>query len=82
MLHLQDLDIAITPHLDDGLEYGGWRNGLVFDPLTKYGGYSYYEVRPVCSAEPAGLCCTVQCQHTPHCLNIDCLLHTLFALRR
>lgn len=42
---LQDLDIAITPHLDDGLEYGGWRNALVFDPLEKYGGFSYYEVR-------------------------------------
>lgn len=41
-----DLDIAITPHLDDGLEYGGWRNALVFDPLAKYGGYSYYDVRP------------------------------------
>ena len=41
---MQDLDIAITPHLDDGLELGGWRNALVFDPMAKYGGYSYYEV--------------------------------------
>jgi hypothetical protein len=41
---LQGLDIAITPHLDDGLEYGGWRNALVFDPLAKYGGFSYFEV--------------------------------------
>jgi hypothetical protein len=22
---------------------GGWRNGLVFDPLQKYGNYSYAE---------------------------------------
>jgi hypothetical protein len=43
---LQGLDIAITPHLDDGLEYGGWRNALWFDPLQKYGGFSYYEVSP------------------------------------
>jgi hypothetical protein len=42
---MQDLDIAITPHLDDGMELGGWRNALVFDPMEKYGGFSYYEVR-------------------------------------
>ena len=41
---LQGLDIAITPHLDDGLEYGGWRNALWFDPLQKYAGLSYYDV--------------------------------------
>ncbi len=40
------LDIAITPHLDDGLEYGGWRNALWFNPLQKYGGFSYYDVSP------------------------------------
>ena len=47
-----DLDISITPHLDDGLEMGGWRNALVFDPLAKYAGYSYYDVvlRPIASA--------------------------------
>lgn len=50
--HLQGLDIAITPHLDDGLEYGGWRNALVFDPLAKYSGFSYYEVmlKPIAQA--------------------------------
>lgn len=44
------LDIAITPHLDDGLEYGGWRNALWFDPLQKYGGFSYYEASVLQSA--------------------------------
>uniref|UniRef100_A0A383W7Z6 Glycoside hydrolase family 5 domain-containing protein n=1 Tax=Tetradesmus obliquus TaxID=3088 RepID=A0A383W7Z6_TETOB len=46
------LDIAITPHLDDGLEMGGWRNALVFDPLVKYGNFSYYDVmlRPIAQA--------------------------------
>eukprot|EP00884_Botryococcus_braunii_P004939 jgi/Botrbrau1/14446/Bobra.0014s0091.1 len=37
------LSIAVTPHVDDGLGLGGWRNGLVFDPLKKYGNYSYAE---------------------------------------
>ncbi|KAK9785590.1 hypothetical protein WJX73_003263 [Symbiochloris irregularis] len=39
----QGLSIAITPHLDDGLGLGGWRNGLRFDPLEKYGDYSYVD---------------------------------------
>lgn len=31
---------------------GGWRNALVFDPLVKYDGFSYYEVmlRPIAQA--------------------------------
>jgi hypothetical protein len=31
---------------------GGWRNALVFDPLAKYDGFSYYDVmlRPVAQA--------------------------------
>ena len=37
------LDIWIAPHLDDGLGLGGWRNGLVFDPLSRYGSMSYAE---------------------------------------
>jgi hypothetical protein len=38
--------------LDDGLEMGGWRNALVFDPLVKYGDFSYYDVmlKPLASA--------------------------------
>jgi hypothetical protein len=46
------LDVAITPRLDDGLERGGWRNALVFDPLARYGGYSYYDImlKPIASA--------------------------------
>ena len=37
------LSISIAPHLDDGLGLGGWRNGLVFDPLARYGSFSYAE---------------------------------------
>jgi len=37
------LDIWLAPHLDDGLGLGGWRNGLVFDPLARYGSMSYAE---------------------------------------
>jgi hypothetical protein len=49
---MQGLDIAVTPHLDDGLEYGGWRNALNFDPLVKHAGFSYYDVmlRPIAAA--------------------------------
>nr|QOL01152.1 putative extracellular protein CSOL_075 [Pseudococcomyxa simplex] len=36
--------IAVAPHLDDGLGYGGWRNGLLFDPAKKYGNYSYADI--------------------------------------
>ncbi|CAL8461829.1 g1360 [Coccomyxa elongata] len=36
--------IAVAPHLDDGLGYGGWRNGLLFDPMKKYGNYSYTDI--------------------------------------
>ena len=37
------LAIHVAPHLDDGLGLGGWRNGLVFDPLARYGALSYAE---------------------------------------
>ena len=30
------LDISVTPHLDDGLMAGAWRNSLVMDPLAKH----------------------------------------------
>lgn len=41
--------IAITPHLDvaaNGQSWSirSWRNGVVFDPMSKYGGFSYLEV--------------------------------------
>jgi hypothetical protein len=38
------LDLSIIPHLNDGASAGFWRNGLIFDPLAKYNGYSYWEV--------------------------------------
>ena len=31
------LDLAIAPHVDDGALGGRWRQGLVFDPLAKFG---------------------------------------------
>ncbi|KAF8065916.1 RBM39 [Scenedesmus sp. PABB004] len=34
--------IHVLPHLDD--PSGLWRNGLVFDPVRQYGGYSYSDV--------------------------------------
>lgn len=37
--------ISITPHIDDGNGLGGWRQTIVFDPIVKYGGYSYNDVR-------------------------------------
>jgi hypothetical protein len=27
-----------------GCDAGGWRNGLLFDPLKKYGNFSYTEI--------------------------------------
>ena len=39
------LQVLITPHLDTvDSSSGHWRNNLVFDPLQKFGGYSYKEV--------------------------------------
>lgn len=37
-------DLAFTPHLDDGLNKGQWRNAMLIDPLAKYGGMSYFDV--------------------------------------
>lgn len=36
--------IYIRPQLDDGTNKGAWRNGLLFRPAEKYGGYSYYDI--------------------------------------
>ncbi len=41
---MQGLHIAIKPHLDDGTGKGAWRNGLLFQPATKYGAYSYADI--------------------------------------
>lgn len=38
------LSISLVPHLDDGSGRNSWRNGLLYDPLAKYGGYSYDDV--------------------------------------
>ncbi|KAF8073017.1 rpsQ [Scenedesmus sp. PABB004] len=56
------LDIAITPHLDDGLEQGGWRNALNFDPLASYAGFTYYDImlRPIAQALNAVITPTTQ----------------------
>lgn len=34
-------DVAFTPHLDDGLNNGQWRNAMLINPLQKYRGMSY-----------------------------------------
>lgn len=39
-----NLSIAIVPHLDDASSDASWRNGLLFDPLDKRQGFSYYDV--------------------------------------
>lgn len=37
--------IEVTPHIDDGLGRGAWRNTLIMNPLRKYDGvYSYYDI--------------------------------------
>jgi hypothetical protein len=36
-----NMDIFILPHIDAGGEVRQWRNWVDFDPLEKYGGYSY-----------------------------------------
>lgn len=38
------LHISVTPHLDDGMNLGAWRNDLDLDPYKKYSGYSYNDV--------------------------------------
>ncbi|KAF6266260.1 hypothetical protein COO60DRAFT_1669582 [Scenedesmus sp. NREL 46B-D3] len=37
-------DIAITPHLDDGLASGVWRNAQLINPLVKFDGFSYTDI--------------------------------------
>ena len=37
------LNVAVSPHLDDGLGYGGWRNGLLLNPVENYGGMTYQD---------------------------------------
>lgn len=37
-------DIAFTPHLDDGLNNGQWRNAMRINPVERYGGMSYFDV--------------------------------------
>lgn len=48
-------DIAFTPHLDDGLNNGQWRNAMLINPLEKYGGMSYVDVvlKPLADAMAA-----------------------------
>ena len=39
-----DMDIYILPHIDAGGKVRTWRNWVDFDPLEKYGGYSYQQL--------------------------------------
>jgi hypothetical protein len=37
--------IEITPHLDDGLLQGAWRNALILNPFGRYSGsFSYFDI--------------------------------------
>jgi hypothetical protein len=57
-------DIAFTPHLDDGLNNGQWRNAMLINPIERYGGgdngapaMSYFDVviKPLADAMSAAL---------------------------
>jgi hypothetical protein len=39
-----DMDIYVLPHIDSGGGVRTWRNWVDFDPLEKYGGYSYADL--------------------------------------
>jgi hypothetical protein len=40
----QGFTLYVRPHLDDGTGAGAWRNGLLFRPAQKYGGFSYADI--------------------------------------
>ena len=48
-------DVAFTPHLDDGLNNGAWRNAMLINPLQKHQGMSYFDVvlKPLADAMAA-----------------------------
>jgi hypothetical protein len=35
--------IVVHIHLDDGIMKGTWRNVMIFNPIQKYGAFSYYD---------------------------------------
>lgn len=37
--------LSLNVRVDDGRALGGWRNTLDFDPLHRYGGFSYLQAR-------------------------------------
>ncbi|PNH07449.1 hypothetical protein TSOC_006094 [Tetrabaena socialis] len=53
----EGLSLSIVPHLDDGGSTAAWRNGILFNPKTKKGGYSYQQVmlNPIVDAMAAAL---------------------------
>jgi hypothetical protein len=46
------LTVSVRPHLDDASPARAWRDGLAFDPLADYGGWSYKQImlNPVADA--------------------------------
>ena len=48
-------NIVVHIHLDDGLDKGTWRNVMIFDPIAKYGGVTYFDtvVKPTAEAAKA-----------------------------
>lgn len=47
-----NFNIVVHIHLDDGLDKGTWRNVMIFNPIAKYGGVTYYDtvVKPTAEA--------------------------------
>jgi len=50
-----NMKIVVHIHLDDGIDKGTWRNVMIFNPIAKYGGVSYYDtvVKPTADAVKA-----------------------------
>lgn len=47
-----NMNIVVHIHLDDGLDKGTWRNVMIFNPIQKYGGVTYWDtvVKPTADA--------------------------------
>ena len=58
---------------------GGWRNALVFDPLAKYGDFSYYDImlKPLASALNAVVGPETKVRPSLCCYNSDTTIESL-----
>lgn len=97
--HTHGISSSLYPHLtkehahnQDAIA-GGWRNGLLFDPVKKYGNYSYADVMlyPLAAALAQAadadtkiylamqVCCTPRYLRISHTLHVCALLWLLGA---